>query len=122
MDEALGLFFRISKALVLGIVMYFSLRGLNFSMGASFAFALVPAVLGAVNILTGPAFMLTGALFIASSSLVLLKETNVKFNPDDFFGVIHYFLEDPKPATDAVAKKPAATAAGGPTGASGKSK
>jgi hypothetical protein len=66
--------FRVGKALLLGALMYFSLRALHFSKGASFAFSLVPAVLGSLNIMVGGVFALTGFVFIVACGLALLND------------------------------------------------
>jgi len=96
MDELLGIVFRIGKALVLGSLMYFSLRVLHFSVGASFFFALVPALLGSLNIMTGTAFGLTGIVFILASGSVLLKEANINLSIDDGIKFLHSFSSERK--------------------------
>lgn len=82
---AVHLGLRFGKAIVLGLVMYFSLKGLGFSSGASFAAAMVPFALGAINIFTGPVFALTGIAFIVSSAVALLQDKGIdtSIKPED---------------------------------------
>lgn len=98
MDYLTGLGLRIGKAVLLGALMYFSLRALSFSAGASFAFALVPAILGSLNIMTGMAFTLTGLVFLVASAWALLKDTDVKFNADDAVSFVRSFVGESTPA------------------------
>ena len=68
---------RIVKALVLAMIMYFSLRFLGVSAGASLALSLIPSVLGTLNIMAGPAYAITAIIFILACSSTLIPETGI---------------------------------------------
>ena len=57
---------RIARSLILGLIMFFSVRGLGFSPGQASLAAMIPFLLGAVDVMAGSAFSLTGMVFIVS--------------------------------------------------------
>jgi hypothetical protein len=105
MDHLIGISFRIGKALLLGALMYYSLRMLNFSMSASLTFALVPAILGSLNIVTRLAFTLTAIVFIIASASMLLKDRNFRVGMDDVTGLFRPLLITQKPTDESKEKK-----------------
>lgn len=74
----MGILIRFLKSAILATVMYFSLRRLGFAAGPSFAFCLVPLVLGALNVMAGVAYGLTGLNFVMACSAALFQIPNPK--------------------------------------------
>ncbi len=67
----MGTLFHVLKAVVLSIVMFFSLRYLGFSTNPSLVFSLVPLVLGTLGVLTSMAYGLTGLVFVLACTTAL---------------------------------------------------
>jgi uncharacterized membrane protein YuzA (DUF378 family) len=97
---------RVVKALVLGGIMYFSLRKFNFSENAALTFSLVPALLGSLNILTRLAYTMTGLFFIGASGITLLQEKDITLSKGDAIEFVRSFLPDGKAAPQEPIKKP----------------
>jgi len=57
-------FLRILKSVTLGAVVFFSLRYLGFPVEGCFVVALVPLVLGTLNVLISVAYGLSGIIFL----------------------------------------------------------
>jgi len=66
---------RICKAFILGLVMFFSMHSLGFSIGASLAASLTPTLLGALGIFTAQVYGLTALVLIAACAVTILPET-----------------------------------------------
>lgn len=71
---------RILKALALAMIMFFSLRYLGVSAGASLALSLIPSVLGILDIMAGPAYAITAVVFILACSSTLIPEFGIKMD------------------------------------------
>ena len=56
--------FRIIRSFACAVIMFFSMRALNFNGAASILASLIPLLLGMVDIMTGTAFGLVGLIFI----------------------------------------------------------
>jgi hypothetical protein len=72
--------FRIGKSVILAIIMYFSLRFLGISSGASFIVSLIPSVLGSLDVMTGKVYALTGLVFIIACGSALAPDLKMPFN------------------------------------------
>lgn len=76
---------RILKAVVLAVVMYFSLRFLGFGRGAALIGGSIPLLLGVVNVFVRFAFGIAGICFVVAALSALLPEhgvDNVKIRDD----------------------------------------
>lgn len=71
------MFLRISKAILLAVLMYLSLRYLGISRATSFAISLIPSVLGAFNIMAGLAYSMTGLVFMMACGSTLMHELKI---------------------------------------------
>lgn len=66
---------RIAKPSALALIMYFSIRFIGFSSPAAMMLALIPLVLGSLNVMTRLAYTLTAlALIIAAFSTIIKRE------------------------------------------------
>lgn len=70
--------FHIAKAIILAVMMFFSLQILGFSVIGSMIFSLIPLLLGFLNVFTGFAYGLTGLIFIAACTTVLIPDWRTK--------------------------------------------
>lgn len=82
---------RIAKALLLAALTYYSLRTLDFTTTASISVALVPAILGTLNIITGFAYRLTAFIFVIASGVSIAHESSDKFTTKNFAEYIQLF-------------------------------
>jgi hypothetical protein len=67
-----ALLFRLAKAIFLFAVMYYSLRYLGVARQPSVTVSLIPLVLGILNIMAGPAYGMTAAVFVCAALSSLL--------------------------------------------------
>ncbi|WP_124520302.1 hypothetical protein [Burkholderia sp. Bp9131] len=63
----MGIVFRIFRAVLVGIVMYFSVVYLGFDKGTAAALCLIPMVLGALDILTEFGFAIAALAFVVAA-------------------------------------------------------
>lgn len=70
--------FNVIKAIILAVMMFFSLQYLGFPMAGSAIFSLVPLLLGLLNVFTGFAYGLTGLIFIAACATALVPDWRTK--------------------------------------------
>ena len=70
----MGTVLRVLKAVVLAVMMFFSLRYLGFNTGGAAIFSLVPLLLGILNVFTSFAYGLTGSIFILASGMALMPD------------------------------------------------
>ena len=63
--------FRAVRSFVLALIMFFALRTLGFSPGGAVLGALIPLVLGTVDVMAATAFSLTGCIFIFAVAVAL---------------------------------------------------
>ena len=82
----MGIFFRCFRALLMGAVMYFSLRSLGVSVDQSMALTLIPLVLGALDLLAAFAYSLSGVVLIVACGYNFLAGYHL--HPDD----VHHFV------------------------------
>ena len=66
--------FHIVKAVILAVMMYFSLLFLGFSAAPAMIFSLVPLLLGVLNVFTAFAYGLTGLVFIIACATALVPD------------------------------------------------
>ncbi len=69
--------FRISRALIVAGMMYFSLRYLNISKGTSLAMGLIPAILISLDVMARAAYIMSGTAFILACGSTLFSELNL---------------------------------------------
>jgi hypothetical protein len=69
--------FRVLRSLLLASVMYFSLRYLGFSQAPSLLCALIPLLLGALNVLIGVAVAMSGLAFLVCCTFALAADRHV---------------------------------------------
>ncbi|SFI17784.1 hypothetical protein SAMN04515618_112125 [Collimonas sp. OK307] len=73
----MDIFFRVSKSILLSLIMFFSLRYMGISYATSIVISLIPLVLGSIGVLTSFAYMLSGLVFIAACASSLLPEFHI---------------------------------------------
>lgn len=79
----MALFFRISKSVLLALIMFFSLRYLEISYATAITVSLIPLLLGSIGVLTSFSYMLAALVFIVACASSLLPELNI--NAGDLF-------------------------------------
>lgn len=67
-----GIVVRLLKAVLIGGLMYASVRYLGFSNDVAATLALIPLILGALGLLTGLAFSIVGLTFIVAAFSVIV--------------------------------------------------
>jgi uncharacterized membrane protein YuzA (DUF378 family) len=75
----------------MGAVMYFALRSLGVSVASSLAASLVPAVLGALNVLTRIAYTLSALALIVACGSILASEYH--FRLSDLPKIVHSWFK-----------------------------
>lgn len=86
---------RMIKPLLLGLIMFFSLVHLGFSDEASLAGALVPVLLGGLNILVGLVYGLTGVVLMVAVASGLLKDAEVSLTKDQAADAVESLASTP---------------------------
>lgn len=71
------IFFRISKSMLLALVMFFSLQHMGISQATAITLSLIPLLLGSIGVLVSLSYMLSGLVFIAACGSSLLPELNI---------------------------------------------
>lgn len=74
------MFFRISKSVLLALIMFFSLRFVGISDSSALTICLIPLVLGSIDVLASFSYMLTGLVFIFACASSLLPEFRIDTN------------------------------------------
>ena len=85
------IFFRCGKALLVGAVMYLSLRSLGVSVDQSVALSLIPLLLGALDLLTAFAYSLSGLVLIIACGYNFLAGYHL--HPDDLHTFVAAWLK-----------------------------
>ena len=85
------LVFRCVKALLVGAVMFFSLRSLGVPVEQSVALSLIPLLLGTLDLLTAFAYSLSGVVLIVACGYNFLAGYHL--HPDNLHTIVAAWLK-----------------------------
>lgn len=78
MDQYFSYFSRFIKALLLAIIMFFSIRYLGFNYTTATAFSVIPLALGFLNIMTRFVYSMTALIFVAAMLSTIVEDEHVE--------------------------------------------